>query len=168
MLYMKNSKHILIAVAVVIVIIVGMMKVKTPVTEKSGDDVINLCYVWNTEAGDNASLKLQFSGEGATTVSGTFNFRPAEKDSKTGTFTGTSSELDTKTISRKISAIWQASAEGMTTPEELSIIVTPTMASAGFGEMKDRGDGTYVYANPDALTYEPNLQIVDCTDPALK
>lgn len=163
---MKNSRYILLAVAVVIVVIVGMMKTKEPVADST--EVIDLCYVYNTEAGDSASLRISFSGENGSDVSGSFNFRPAEKDSKTGTFTGVAGPVDTQTMSRSLSVLWQASAEGTTVPEELSIIITDKMAAAGFGEMKDRGDGTYIYADPASLSYAPNLQQTDCSDPALK
>ncbi len=154
------------ALAVIVVIIVGMMKVKSPVAD--APETIDICYVWNSEAGDNASLRMSFSGPNGINVSGSFNVRPAEKDSKTGTFVGTAGPVDPQSMSRVASVVWQASAEGMTTAEELSIIFGEGNAVAGFGEMKDRGDGTYVYANPDAISYAPSLQQVDCADPALQ
>lgn len=166
---MKNSKYILIAVAVVVVVIVGMMKTKTsPVAEAPKPESIDICYVWSTEAGDNASLRMNFTGENGSNVTGSFNFRPAEKDSKTGTFVGTAGAVDQQSMSRTASVIWQASAEGTTNPEELSIVFGEGNAAVGFGEMKDRGDGTYVYANPKAISYAPTLQQVDCADPVLK
>ena len=70
-------------------------------------------------------------------------------------------------ISRRINAIWETKAEGMTVNEELKIIFGEGTANIGFGEMKDRGDGVYVYANPDKLSYEPNLSDTDCGDEAM-
>lgn len=165
---MKNSKYILIAVAVIIVVLVGMMKTKDPVADAPSQETIDICYVWNTEAGDNASLRMSFSGPNGSNVSGSLNLRPAEKDSKTGVFAGTAGSVNPQSMTRTASLIWQASGEGVTNPEELSVIFGEGNAAVGFGEMKDRGDGTYVYANPQAVSYEPILQQVDCADPALK
>lgn len=165
---MNNAKYSLFAIAIVVVVLVGMTKTKRPEVIAPVIESIDICYVWSTPAGDNASLRMNFSGPNGTNVSGSFNFLPKEKDSKTGTFVGTAGPVDSQTMSRKAIVVWQVSAEGMTTSEELYIIFGEGMAGAGFGEMKDRGDGTYVYANPDALSYEPTLNQVDCADPALK
>ena len=43
--------------------------------------------------------------------------------------------------------------------EELKIIIDETIASPGFGEMKDRGDGVYMYANPENINYDLNLSL---------
>ena len=166
---MKKSQYILLAVAVVIVIIVGMTKTNGgPVVDSSKLESVDICYIWNTEAGDNASLRMNFSGDNGINVAGSFNFRPSEKDSKTGAFIGTAGSVDPQGMSRKASVIWQASAEGVTNPEELSIIFGEGSASVGFGEMKDRGDGVYVYVNPKSISYSLNLQQTDCNNSALK
>lgn len=125
----------------------------------------NLCYIWNTEAGDKAQLSLAVLG---SSVTGKFNWLPAEKDRKTGSFVGSVSVIDPKTGSQNISGWWSVSAEGMKTTEEIKIKFNDKYASVGFGEMKDRGDGTYVYAHPESLSYVPTLSATDCSDSAMK
>jgi len=123
-----------------------------------------LCYIWNTEAGDSAKLSMDIR---ADKVIGEFYWLPSEKDSKTGIFKGTVTPVDPSSMSRTVSGIWKTSAEGMTADEEIKIIFGEGIANVGFGEMKDRGDGVYVYANPNDLSYEPNLQQTDCGDEAM-
>lgn len=123
-----------------------------------------LCFIWNTEAGDKAQISMDIRGN---QVIGEFNWVPAEKDSKTGIFEGTISDVDPKMMARTVHALWEASAEGATVMEELKIIVGEGTASPGFGEMRDRGDGVYVYADPDNLSYAPNLSDTDCGDEAM-
>ena len=136
--------------------------------DTASSDARSLCYIWNTEAGDNASLSMTFTGEGGKEVSGFFNWRPAEKDSKVGTFAGTAGTLDKQSMSRTAELWWQAQAEGTTVTEELQVVFGDGSAGVGFGEMRDRGDGVYVYADKSALSYEPTLSQTDCTDPAMK
>lgn len=136
----------------------------SPVPQESRE----LCYIWNTEAGDHATLRMTFTGTGGSVVAGSFDFNPAEKDRKRGPFEGTAGPVDPKAMARTAHLWWHASAEGMTNTEELSVIFGDGTAGVGFGEMKDRGDGTYVYASPDKLSYEPTLQQTDCGDPAVK
>ncbi len=123
-----------------------------------------LCYIWNTEAGDQAQLSMDIR---ANQVIGEFNWRPAEKDSKTGIFRGTVSGGDTTTLKRTVNALWDASAEGVTNKEELIITFGEGIANVGFGEMKDRGDGVYVYVDKDHVNYESNLSQTDCGDEAM-
>lgn len=124
-----------------------------------------LCYVWNTEAGDNASLRITVVPGGDAT--GTFDWVPAEKDSKRGSFEGVAYATDEEGIKRLMKGWWKASAEGNTTTEELHIRFDEKTAAAGSGEMKAGPDGTYVYANPDNLSYAPTLMRTDCGDEAL-
>ena len=126
-----------------------------------------LCYIWNTEAGDSATLRMIFSGEGGKDVKVSFVFKPFEKDSKQGNFVGTAGPLDKEMMARTAKLMWNASAEGMTNQEELYVIFGEGVASPGFGEMKDRGDGVYVYANPENISYDLNLQQTDCEDSAV-
>lgn len=122
-----------------------------------------LCYIWNTEAGDKATLTMNIDD---SNVSGEFDWLPAEKDKKTGDFKGTIDSLDN--AGNKIANVmWDTHAEGMNTTEELKINFNDTIASPGFGEMKDRGDGVYVYADSTKIDYSLNLQQTDCADSAM-
>jgi hypothetical protein len=55
----------------------------------------------------------------------------------------------------------------MTAKEEILITVGDSIAGVGFGEMKAQADGSYVYADANALSYQPPLQKTDCSDAAL-
>lgn len=127
-------------------------------------DSEQLCFIWNTEAGDKAQLAMDIRGN---VVVGEFNWLPAEKDKKTGIFMGEVTDVSASTMTRRINAWWQASAEGMTNTEQLSIVIEGNMAGVGFGEMVDDGTGQYVYANPNNLSYEPKLSATDCGDEAM-
>ncbi len=177
---MKTFKSILIIVIGLALSAVVLRSVKTknnptpvgPATSDTSNGIdlspeVNakqLCYQWNTPAGDKALLSMDIRGEN---VIGEFNWLPAEKDKKTGIFTGTVTPLDQKTMSRTANVFWDTNGEGMKVTEELKIIFGEGMANVGFGEMKDRGDGVYVYANPDKLSYEPSLSQTDCGDNAM-
>jgi hypothetical protein len=64
--------------------------------------------------------------------------------------------------------IWTVSAEGKVMKQELWILLSESTATPGFGEMIDRGDGTYVYAHPDSISYDAPLSLVDCSDKAFR
>lgn len=124
-----------------------------------------LCYIWNTEAGDRAKLSIDIRGNKAT---GTFYWFLTKNEPKTGIFIGTVSSIDPKTMKQTISALWDSKKGTKTQKEEISIIFGKGVANVGFGAMKDRGDGVYIYTNPGKLSYEPNLQQTDCNDEAMK
>ena len=114
----------------------------------------SICYEWKTDAGDRAEINVELMG---TDVSGEFNWLPLEKDSKTGTFKGTSSPLElTKTV------MWQASGEGVTNTEELKLKFSANTVAPGFGAMEDKGDGVYVYSDPANISYDLTLTEVNC------
>ncbi len=166
---MKYLKYIFVVViAVAIYLLVSKYPLKTDVVATPSDtaDVRELCYIWNTEAGDSATLRMAITN--GTQVKGSFNFLPAEKDSKTGPIAGTAGPVDPKAMARTADLIWTASGEGSTNKEQLKVIFGEGTAAAGFGEMKEGADGTWVYAHPDALSYAPTLQQTDCGDPAAK
>lgn len=174
---MKVFKYIF-AIAVlgmmVYVIITGAQKqieaeipVQTEVATPSVESR-ELCYIWNTEAGDSATLRMTLSGEGGKDVKGSFVYKPFEKDSRQGDFVGTAGPLDQQMMARTAQLMWTVSGEGMTNQEELYVIFGDGIASPGFGEMKDRGDGVYVYANPENISYDLNLQQTDCGDTAVQ
>ncbi len=123
-----------------------------------------LCFIWNTEAGDKAQLSMDLR---ADQVIGELNWLPAEKDKKTGIFRGTVSPVDKMSMSRTVHALWDVSAEGVTNKEELIIKFGEGTANIGFGEMKLGPDGVWVYADPEHLSYEPNLSDTDCGDEAM-
>lgn len=165
---MKNSKYILIIIAVVILILVGLTKNKKEVVDNDQqNEGVSICYIWNTEAGDSASLRMNFSGAGGSNVSGNFSFSPYEKDSKSGSFEGIALPLDQASMSRTAKVMWQATGEGITNTEELYIRFGEGDATPAFGQMKDRGDGVYVYSDPANLSYPIILQQTDCSDPSL-
>ncbi|MBP6857584.1 MAG: hypothetical protein KBC11_00085 [Candidatus Pacebacteria bacterium] len=164
---MKNSKYILIALMVIVVILLGLTKDKKDIVKDTPEKIADICYIWNTEAGDSANLKMAFFGEGGSIVSGSFDFTPAEKDSKTGTFEGTAGPVDKEAMSRTAQVLWTASGEGITNTEELYIKFGEGNAYPAFGEMKDNGSGLYVYADPANLSYPIALQQTNCDDSTL-
>lgn len=165
---MKKLSIGVVLLLVVLSYLVVRNQQQTVVKEEPSPEARSICYIWNTEAGDSASLSMTFTGEGGSVVNGFFNWRPAEKDSKTGAFTGTAGPLDQSSMSRTANLWWEASAEGTTVTEELQVVFGDGSAGVGFGEMRDRGDGVYVYADKSALSYEPTLSQTDCDDPAIK
>jgi hypothetical protein len=171
---MKTFKWIFVAVVLGMMVYV-VMKDKPQVADISTNENVSeeiepreICYIWNTEAGDSATLRMEFSGTGGSNVQGRFDFVPAEKDRKTGTIVGTAGPLDQQMMARTAKLWWTASGEGVTNQEELFVIFGEGIASPGFGEMKDRGDGVYVYANPENISYDLNLSQTDCGDPAVR
>lgn len=158
---MKIIKYILVVAFVGFAIFtLTVDKQIEPVVENT--EVRSLCYVWNTEAGDTGALKMVFSGEGGSQVSGFLRYFPFQKDSKQGMFTGTASALNQESMSRTATLLWDAKAEGMLTQEELKIVFGDGSATVFFGEKVDRGDGVYVYKNPDALIAGIQLSQTDC------
>lgn len=125
----------------------------------SSPNTIKLCFIRNTEDGGKATIVMNISG---SDVTGKFDWLPAQKDSKTGSFTGTISAVDKMMMARTLDVWWDASSEGKRATEQLKIIMGEGNAAPGFGAMKDRGDGVYVYASPETIVYEPNLSDVDC------
>lgn len=156
-------------ILVLVVLIAGIywvtnMKPKMPsspptqeddsIVEEESVEKVSMCFEFNSEAGDRAELKLDTLG---SEVSGEFNWLPFEKDSKTGTFKGNSSPLN---VVKNV--MWEASGEGITNTEELKLRYVENGVSPGFGEMKDSGDGVYVYADPENISYDLVLSKVEC------
>lgn len=165
---------VLITVLIVIAAIFGAQKrAPAPAENPSPIEPVaatpqDLCYYSSTDAPHGLKdiywIRMTLT-DGATkngNVSGEFRSLPAEKDSKVGPFTGTISALPATAADGTIDAWWSASAEGMTTTEQLALKYDDKKISAGFGEMIDRGDGTYVYKNPSAITYGKEIPAVDC------
>lgn len=163
-----NNKTIgyVIGLVVLALVVVGIaVAVKKNKPDVAQHNPVSMCYIWNTEAGDHADLRLDISGN---TVTGAFNFMPAEKDSKTGSFAGSVGSMNPATSSRTADVVWNASAEGATNQEQLLIEFGEGTAAAGFGAMKQNSSGVWVYANPANISYAPTLQQVDCSDPGMR
>ncbi len=110
---------------------------------------------------DVSWIKMNLSGE---KVTGEFNYLPAEKDKKVGSFEGTVGAVDQMAMSRTADVWWNSMAEGMQNKEQLRIVFGEGNAQAGFGEMVDRGDGVYVYKDVSKLTYGEIMTDVSCDD----
>lgn len=123
-----------------------------------------LCYIWNTEAGDKATLSMFING---SNVKGNFDWLPVEKDKKTGTFSGIFTPTGQDNNSRFISALWDTQAEGMNNTEGLNIKFDDTRANPGFGEMEEDENGVYLYADSTKIDYSLNLQRTDCGDSSM-
>jgi hypothetical protein len=176
---MKIIKTILIVIILLLLVVLAFLFIKnkiegdkiTPPDTSLNTDVPSkvtneqLCYIWNTEAGDRAKLSIDIRGDKAT---GTFYWLLAKNEPKTGIFIGTVSPVDTKTMKQSITALWDSKKGTKTTKEELVIIFGKGIANVGFGPMKDRGDGVLTYTNPAKLSFEPNLQQTNCNDEAMK
>jgi hypothetical protein len=180
---MKNLKYILVLALVIVLGVVAARNWKsqeefensnffgnsseTNDTDDTAASAQEFCYVWNTEAGDNASLRLVTSD--GINVTGSFNFIPAEKDSKTGTIKGVVGDIDEASMTQTADLVWTATGEGVTNTEQLWVVLGANTANAGFGEMKlDIAKAMYVYSDTTKLSYEPTLQRTECTDPALR
>lgn len=184
--YMNNMKYIkyLIVLAVIVLLsIVAVRNWKTPAElaeqaaqnengsqnadDETSGEATDFCYIWNTEAGDSATLKL--TTKDGINVTGSFNYLPAQKDKKTGTIIGTVGEVDEAEMTQTADLLWTASAEGTTNVEQLTVILGAGTAKPGFGEMKlGAGGGKYIYADASKVSYDLTLQRTDCADPAVK
>ncbi len=172
---MKTLQRIftLLVVIIVIVVVIGLVrapKVTVPEAEPIVNNPVvaiekqNVCFysekgITATRA-DIAWLKATIDGN---QISGELKNLPSEKDSKVGLFDGTIASADAAGV-RKVDAIWQTRAEGMETPEQLIVNISADKAEVGFGEMVDRGDGTYVYKTPNAIPYFSSIPSVPCTE----
>ncbi|MCC6198920.1 hypothetical protein IT401_01790 [Candidatus Nomurabacteria bacterium] len=121
----------------------------------------NRCYEWTTPEGDRAALRIvSLDGE----LTGSFNWLPAEKDSKTGIFDGALTEESTEDGLSVAELWWHTKGEGVTATEQLFVQFDEQRARTGFGEMKDRGDGTFVYANLSDISYMPEMAAIACSE----
>lgn len=165
---MKNKLFLNILIVIVIgLAIYAIVMWKKPVVVEpvvvQGNQPIELCFArtFTTQSGlvDRTFLRMDLSGGNVT---GDFRMLPAEKDSKQGVFSGTVTDVDPRSMSRLAVVWWEASAEGTTTTEELRVRFGEGTASIGFGEMVDRGDGAYVYKDPNNISYSLDLNDVAC------
>ncbi|MDQ5954418.1 MAG: hypothetical protein QG583_346 [Patescibacteria group bacterium] len=162
-----RNVFLLIIVVVILLLLQGKRAKDEPIVpdDEIPKNVISLCF-YKKDISPNGpigkyTLRMNLAGD---KVDGELKFLPAEKDFKVGKFVGSVSKLDQMLMGRRISAMWDTMAEGMNTTEELKIIFGEGTADVGFGEMSDRGDGVYVYKNPEAITYSLDMSDVACDD----
>ncbi len=108
---------------------------------------------------DTSWLRLNITGDN---VIGEFNYLPAEKDKKTGTFDGTVGAVDKISMARTANVMWNSMAEGTTVTEQLKILFGEGSAQAGFGAMVDRGDGVYLYQDESKITFGQVMTDIGC------
>ncbi len=170
----KNILIILLVIVIVVAIGWSLLAKPTvkidnaiPVVENTTDTIktvpISMCYYSSDKNDiglyDTSWLKMEISGD---KVTGEYRYLPAEKDSKVGTFEGTVGPLDQKIMGRRASVFWDTLAEGMSNKEELIIEFGDGSATAGYGEMVDRGDGVYLYKDKTNLFYPKAMPQIDC------
>ncbi len=168
---MKTLKYILIlAVVGVVVFFISNKKTQpvTPLPDNTGTvtEPIELCFGMFGKPnergyGDVYTLRMLLDKTKAT---GELKFLPAEKDSKVGKFEGTVGPVDKFAMARTADLVWDTFAEGMNAKEELKINFGEGMARIGSGELVDKGDGVYVYADPENLHYDLELTDISCED----
>lgn len=152
----KSLKQNLTIIGVITILGLGLFAISHP---KKPTVIVptKMCFTRNTEDGGTANIVMSISGDA---VMGTFDYKPAQKDSKTGSFVGKISSGEENT--RVVSAVWNASAEGRTAREELKIIIGTGIATPGFGVMKEGRDDIEVYADPQNISYDMNLSLINC------
>jgi len=109
-----------------------------------------MCFL-NVVSKDSIILNVTKSGD---SVIGTFKWLPVEKDKKITQFKGIIS-------GNTVTAIGEASAEGMTNKEEFIFTIDGGQAKVKFGEMAESSDGVWRYKNKNA-TSDQVLNKVDC------
>ncbi len=166
------KKILIVSVFIVSILSVGLLiKTKSVNAPAEIPVVVNnikpiqLCFLQKTKTTsglyDIAWLKMNLMNE---KVDGEFNYIPAEKDKKVGAFEGIVGPVNKITMSRTADVWWNSMAEGMQNKEQLRINFGEGNAYAGFGEMVDHGDGTYVYKDISKIVYGPLMTDVDCSN----
>lgn len=108
-----------------------------------------ICYIYNTEAGDSATLRMMFAGVGGSQVAGVFIYRKANTIVAAGPISGTAGKLDQKAMARTADLVWQTS---QTTKEKLTVVF---------------GDGM-AYPKSDVTPKSLPLQQTDCGDSVIQ
>lgn len=157
---------LIIVIGIVIFFVVSRGNTTTEQTENFS----SLCYYQETplENGlrDKSWLRIEDTLEetGMNTLRGEFYNIPAEKDTKVGTFAGEYMLDEADPMFIKAMTLWQSQAEGATVLEELAIKFNSQEVLIGFGEMKDRGDGIYVYTDKNAIAFTQTIPVVSCEE----
>jgi hypothetical protein len=125
--------------------------------------IISMCYYRGekTDRGfyDVSWIHIDINGD---KVKGEFQNIPAEKDSKVGKFEGIVGPVIKEKMAREADVIWDSWGEGMNNKEELRFEFGDGSAVVDFGEMKDRGDGVYVYKDKSLHNYQTQINQIDC------
>ena len=163
---MKNFLIFGSVLVLIVIYVVFFNKDKQPeVADIVSPAYTEMCYKYAKQAPsgylDRSLLYLSILDD---KVTGEFKNIPAEKDSKVGTFSGSVGVMDPKIGGRTADVWWNSKAEGMNVTEQLKIQFGEGSAAAFFGEMVDRGDGTYVYKDTTKLTPGFQMWQVDCKD----
>lgn len=160
-------KKLIVSLIVIVLVVVALVLIFTkdeqiePIIKTP--EPIAMCYKYSKQTSrgfvDRAWLQMNILGE---KVTGEYQNLPAEKDSKVGTFAGTVGPMDPKISGRIADVWWNSLAEGMQVTEQLKIEFGEGSAVVLFGEMVDRGDGTYVYKDATKLTPGFQMSQTDC------
>lgn len=156
------NKKLFIAIPILAIAAVGIVLLQN----NQIDNMLNstaMCYQYigtpvNGHA-DREILRIAVDGDG---ISGSYEYIPAEKDSKTGDFVGQVGPMKPETSSRTADVSWNVMAEGMRATEQLRFEFGEGSAVAMFGEMVDMGDGSYGYKDVAKLTPGSQMSQVDC------
>ncbi len=100
---------------------------------------------------DSLYIRLDVVGELAN---GVYDWIPGEKDSKTGTFTGT---LENGLVT----ALYTYEAEGMTAKEEVLFKIEPDGLRIGSGELME-SEGIWLFKDKSKAEFGPLVQAVAC------
>ncbi|MDE2399937.1 MAG: hypothetical protein KGL67_02945 [Patescibacteria group bacterium] len=172
---MKKILTIIIALGVIVGIFYFVNKksavapVATPTTPTEVQNA-ELCYAYFSSTNERGfsdlyTLHMLMSGE---KVTGELKFLPGEKDSKVGKFEGTVGGVNKTTMLQTADIWWDTFGEGITAKEQLKFTFDKNTASLGAGELIDRGDGVYVYKDPENLFYNIHLTALPCSSLVLR
>ncbi len=134
------------------------------ITENNdNDEPIAYCYYQGKKTDrnfyDNFWMKIYIRDNNIT---GEYQSRPAEKDSKIGEFSGIILDQQDNPNSKTANVWWDSFAEGMNVTEELLISFDDKQSKILMGDMEDRGDGVYVYVDKSIIRYQLEMDNVPC------
>lgn len=160
-------KKLTIFILIVLGVILGWYFLKDNKTSfsKKGQEGKEFCFYLKEKNSrgfyDKQVLHFILDGE---SVSGEYEYMPAEKDSKVGDFTGIVGMLDQDKMGRRIDAIWNTLAEGTLAKEQLFIDYGEGSAAAFFGEQYKDQNGIYVYKDKANIIPNKTMSQVECAD----
>ncbi|MDD3662495.1 MAG: hypothetical protein PHT84_01370 [Candidatus Pacebacteria bacterium] len=168
----KRKNNSVIILIFVILIIIGVIwffnskeqeriiKIDESQLGKESESISSLCF-YRSIKNENGFYNVAYLKSNIlnSKINGEFYHLPAETDSKIGTFEGEITQKEGESIA---SVWWNSLAEGMNIKEELTIKIREESATVGFGEMKDRGDGVYIYKDSSNLYFIENMPQIDC------
>jgi hypothetical protein len=158
----RGALWLLVAVVVLVAILLATSKMKKTDTVAIPTDgsAEMVCYYGarTTASGfkDVYAMKLAISGVKAQ---GELLTAPAEKDKIQGDLSGSVIQGNDERI---FDGTYSNVGEGMKNLDEIVIRFSLKEAMVGFGEMKENEDGSYSYADKNALNYSLKIPAVDC------